>query len=158
MKKPARISTDLMIDIHADALCRHVGRTHAMSVPDLSDLTGLDERTINSYRNREHAPSLMRALQIAMHLPADYINDLILIAGLGGATSVDKVPVDAPEITANLAQVVSELTHRLRDGRFCHQDKAAMAPALRELSRLCAEQAAAMDHGRYQGLQSVANE
>ncbi len=145
MTDPALITHDDAADVFCDALRRRVGRgADKISVSDLADHLDMDARTVRAWRDGETVPQWHAMLRLFVVLGPDFVNEVMLPSGLGGTEVLTPQLLDPIGITADLASVVSQMTDRLRDSVFCHQDRAAMAPMLKRLAAEIEAQANAM--------------
>ena len=64
-----------------DALRRHVGRGKELSVCQLSDQTGLSEKTCKNYHQGVSLPGLMEFTQLCTVLPAAFMHDCLACTG-----------------------------------------------------------------------------
>ena len=147
MTKAGPISHDLAQEVVTDAIRRHVGRGKRFSVASLSEATGIDERTLKSYRAGDTCPALHFQLEIARCLGDDgpaFMNEILAIAELGGVERLERAKVDALGTAGELSVVVTEILERLQDGKFCHRDQAQVGPLLRALAGKLEAQATAM--------------
>lgn len=144
MEKVSLISTDIVQDSVTDALRRYVGRSKEKSVSELASQTGVSDKTIYAVLESRLTPSFETILKIAAELPPTFMSEAIRPAGLGGVETIEGATVDASGTMADLSRHCAEMADRLRDGKFCHQDRAAMGPQLIELARLLESQGRAM--------------
>lgn len=138
------ISAELAQETFTDALRRLVGRGKEWSVAALSEATGIDERTINSYRTGETAPCLHKLLRIAAVLGPAFVTEVLAPAGLGGVERIGHAESDAQSVVRRLVGQTREILERLADGVFDHRDKAVTGVELVELAALLEEQGRAM--------------
>ncbi len=75
---------------------------------------------------------------------AAFASELLAPAGLGGVERVAVADADPRGMASDLVAAAHDLLERLRDGKFCHVDRAETAPKLLELSRGIEAQARAM--------------
>ena len=142
---PALISHDLAGEAFADAFRRRVGRgTGKISVADLADALDIQPRTVRAWRDSETLPHWTAMLRLCCHFGPAFASEILGPAGLGGVEPVALVRADPDGTAADLVATAHDLLERLRDGTFCHRDRAAMAPKLLELSRALESQARAM--------------
>lgn len=134
MVDPRTISSELCQETFTDAFRRHVGRGKRWSAGDLSETSGIDERTINGYQAGEVAPSLYRLLRIAAVLGPAFMSDVLAPAGMGGVERLDPEVSDAQAVARALVRQGGLVLDRLADGVFCHRDKAITGPELIELA------------------------
>ena len=133
-------------DVFRAAFMRRVGvgdtRT---SYGDLQDATGIPVRTLKSWREGAAMPHLDNFLKLAAVFGPDFTSEFLRVIGQGGVEHIDQAEaVNAHECAADLAGVLSDITERLRDGKFCYRDRAAVAPQLLALAHKAEEQAKAM--------------
>jgi len=144
MEKRTVISTDVVQEVVTDALRRYVGRTKQVSVSDLAGSSGMADKSIYAILEGNHIPSFATLLNLALHLPPSFMSEALRPAGLGGVEIIEPQNVDAPGTMAELSRHCAEMAERLKDGKFCHRDRAAMGPQLIELARALEAQGRAM--------------
>lgn len=133
MLKAKGITSELLTACCAEALKRHVGRGRPLSVLDVTRLTGMDGRTVDSHRLGQTGPGLFAFLRYACVLPADFTNEILAIAGLTGAHPVDGTEASPGEILADTASVTADLARHLADGVLDHREEADVLPKIARL-------------------------
>jgi transcriptional regulator with XRE-family HTH domain len=129
MSKAKDITSDLVKEVFADALRRKCGPGKAYSVDALADETGIDRRTIDSYRQGQNTPALDKLLRFVAVFGESFLEEVAAPAKQVTGQS------DPAGIVTALSEMTSELLHRIHDdGKFCHRDAAHTAPLLFELS------------------------
>ncbi len=135
MSNTSLIPQELALENHTDAIRRVVGRGKAWSASDLSEATGIPERTIQSYRAGKATPGRAFEATLMTTLPPIYAADLLALSGLGGVVPVEPMAYDVPSIMSELAGQLQRIAARLADdGRFCHVDRANTKPELETLA------------------------
>lgn len=145
MVNPALITHAGVAEAFHDAFRRRVGRgANKISVADLADAVEINARTVTAWRDGETLPELMRLMRICAHFGPAFTSEILSPAGLGGVECLTPVEADAQGTATDLVAVANGLLERLRDGIFCHQDRAEMAQELLDLSRALEAQGNAM--------------
>ena len=145
MPDPQLITHEVAAECFGDALRRRVGRGPGkISIADLADAIDVQARTVKAWRDGETLPQWSAMLRLCCYFGPAFASELLEPAGLGGVEPVAVAEADPGGTAADLAAATHELLERLRDGTFCHRDRAAMAPRLLELSRALETQARAM--------------
>lgn len=148
MTNPALITHNVVAEAFQDAFRRRVGRgPNKVSITDLADALDMNARMIKAWRDGDTLPQLMGLMRLCAYFGPAFTSEILSPAGLGGVETLAPVQVDAQGTATNLAAVVHEYLERLRDGVFCHQDKAAMAQTVLEISRELEAQGNAMLRG-----------
>lgn len=131
----------------AAALSRRVGRAHAVSYETLSNELDIPVETVRSHGRGGATPSLCSLLRYCAFFGADFTNEILRPANLGGVEPVQPAG-DANGFTqvGRLSTELAELGKRLEDGRLCHQDRAVLIPRMRALSADVDAFASAMEH------------
>jgi len=146
MVDPHEITHDACSSAFRVAFIRRVGvGTGKVSYRELEDATGIPVRTLKSYQEGPKMPCALNEKILAAFFGPAFASELLAPAGLGGVEWIERAEsVSAIGAAADLSRVVSELTERLLDGRFCHRDRAAMGPKLILLASKMEEQGKAM--------------
>ncbi len=144
MEKTGLISTDTVQEALTDAVRRHVGKGKLFSTSDFAALAGVSEKTVYAIREGGLIPSFETLLRFATILPVSFMSDIISPAGLGGVERIERPPVNAPGVLADLADRCASVSDRLRDGVFCHVDCSVTGPELIELAHKLEAQGRAM--------------
>jgi len=146
MIDPEAITHETALDIFRAAYLRRVGvGAGRMSYGDLADATGVQVRTLKSWRDGQAMPHLDSWLKICLVFGPEFTSETLRVIGQGGVENIDPdARSDVHECVADLAAQLGEITDRLRDGVFCHRDKAQVAPQLLTLAHKLEEQAKAM--------------
>jgi transcriptional regulator with XRE-family HTH domain len=113
------------------ALRLHVGRGRRWTVKELSRDTGIDPRTVESYLDGENCPSVEKLLRIARVLPADFLDMVLALIGMGGVEPIAPATADAFALMADAAGITAGLAEALRDGTVDRRERLALAPRLR---------------------------
>ena len=145
MTNPPLISHDIAAEAFLDAFRRRVGRGEGkISVADLADDIDVQARTVKAWRDGDTMPHWAHMLRVCALFGPAFTSELLAPAGLGGVERVAVANADPQGIATDLVDVAGDLLQRLRDGKFCHVDRAEAAPKLLELSREMESQARAM--------------
>ncbi|MBB4287922.1 hypothetical protein [Roseospira goensis] len=149
MVDPKSITTELVQERFSDALAARCGPGKAVSVSALAEQTGIDERTINAWRRREATACLSKMLKVAAALGPGVVNDVFVLAGLGGMERLEAP--DAPDsygINADLSAALAMFGRHLADGRIDHRELAEQRPELGALYEAIGRWIAAYDQGQ----------
>ena len=142
---PGLITHDIAAESFLDAFRRRVGRGEGkISVADFADAIDVQARTVKAWRDGDTLPHWAHMLRVCAHFGPAFTSELLEPAGLGGVERVAQADPDPQGTAADLVEAAHDLMERLRDGVFCHRDRAAVAPKLLELSRAMESQARAM--------------
>ena len=145
MPDPALITHDAAAECFHDAFRRRVGRgAGKVSVADLADSLDVQARTVKAWRDGDTLPHWTLMLRVCAFFGPAFTSEILAPAGLGGVERVAPALADPQTTAADLVAAAHDLMERLRDGVFCHRDRAETAPALLELSRQLEAQARAM--------------
>ena len=145
MPDPGLITHATAAECFHDAFRRRVGRgPDKIGVADLADAIDVQARTVKAWRDGDTLPHWALMLRVCAHFGPAFTSEILTPAGLGGVEPVATATADPQGTAADLVQAAHDLLERLRDGTFCHRDRAAMAPKLLELSRALEAQARAM--------------
>lgn len=127
------------------AYARRVGRGQGrIGWADLERVTGIAQRTLKSWRFGDSMPQLENLLRLAVAFGPSFMSEILHPIGQGGVELVDPVESSASQCVAELTRPLHEIAERLRDGVFCHSDKAAVGPMLIEAAHVFEEQGWAM--------------
>ena len=148
MADPHHITPDLVGEVVTDALRRRVGRGKELLVEELAVKTGIDARTMAAYHGGQNRPSVHRLLRLAIALDKGFINEVLLVAGLGGARRLVLAEVNAPETVRELIGEAKRILDRTADGKFDHRERADTGHELIKLGEALQAQGAAMLKGR----------
>ena len=143
MTDPEELTHETALHAFRVAFMRRVGQ-QGMSYGDLSDKTGIQVRTLKSWRDGQAMPHLGNWLKLCGVFGPDFASECLHVVGLGGVEAIRDTPVDVPGCVADLAEQINNITHRLLDGSFCHRDKAETGPQLLRLAAMLEQQARAM--------------
>ena len=145
MPNPSLITHEGVAEVFQDAFRRRVGRGRdKISLTDLADCLDINPRTVKAWRDGDTLPQIMGLMRVCAHFGPAFSSEILFPAGLGGVERLTLAEADPQGTAADLVEVAHGLLNRLRDGRFCHRDRAEMAPALLDLSRALEAQANAM--------------
>ena len=145
MPNPALITHGVAAECFLDAFRRRVGRGPGkVSVADLADAIDVQARTVKAWRDGDTLPQWTAILRLCAYFGPAFASELLEPAGLGGVEEVAVAEADPRGTAADLVAAAHDLLDRLRDGTFCHRDRAATAPRLLNLSRELEAQARAM--------------
>ena len=110
---------------------------------------------MKSWRDGDTMPYWMHMLRVCAYFGPAFTSEILVPAGMGGVDLVADVERDPQGTATDLIAAAHDILDRLRDGRFCHVDRAETAPVLLELSRQIEAQARALGaeirHGRLVG-------
>ena len=149
MIQPDEITHKTVQEVFREALGRRAGRGPGkIALTDLSDATTIETRTIKAWRDGETMPQLHNLLRLCAYFGPAFASEILSPAGLGGVEDIETTAIDAPTTAADLVKTAHDLLERLRDGVFCHRDKAACGPILLSLSRQLEAQGRAMMGGK----------
>lgn len=123
---------------------RRVGQGREYSLGQLQDETGIEARTLRSWRETDSMPHLVNFLRLCAQFGPAFTSEVLHVAGLGGVDRIDSQESDAHRCVADLISEAHEISERLRDGVFCHRDRAAVGPQLIALARELEAQGTAM--------------
>lgn len=149
MLNPQDITTDLVRERTADAIRARCGPGKPMSVDALVEATGLDRRTIEAYRRGEATPCLSKLLRLVAVLGPSLLNDVLALAGLGGAERLGGAgQPDSYGLNAELAQAVGMMGRHLQDGRFDHREMAEQREMVGHMQDLLGRWVASYDRSQ----------
>lgn len=145
MPNPSLITHEDVAEVFQDAFRRRVGRgPDKISLTDLADCLDINPRTVKAWRDGDTLPQIMALMRVCAHFGPAFSSEILVPAGQGGVERLALAQTDPQGTAASLVEVAHGLLNRLRDGQFCHRDRAEMAPALLDLSRALEAQANAM--------------
>ena len=145
MPDAALITHDNAAEAFHDAFRRRVGRGPGkVSVADLADAIDAQARTVKAWRDGDTLPLWAGLLRLCCYFGPAFTSDVLAPAGLGGVERIALADPDPQGTAADLVEAAHDMLERLRDGRFCHRDRAEAAPMLLDLSRQIEAQARAM--------------
>lgn len=130
MIKIKGITTELLRESFRSAIRSRVGPGLDLERDDLHRITGIDERTLDSYRNGENLPTLPKFFQIVASLETDFLNSLLNIIGIGGAHRLDPEEANPFIVFSNMAEESRVLAKCLEDGRLDHTERAELSKRL----------------------------
>lgn len=133
MAKAGGITHKIAAAVFADAFSGYVGLGR-LSIEDLAGATDIPARTLRSYQSGEATPGLLNLLRIACVLPASFSNDLIALAGLGGARRLDGEAKSVATVGAAMADELRIICGTLEDGRIDHKERAVLLKTLGKLA------------------------
>jgi hypothetical protein len=152
MTDPHEITQQNVHDAFVVAYRRRVGvGRDRIGLSDLQDATGIEARTLRSWRETDTMPHLVNLLKLAALFGPAFVDEILHPVGMGGVQRLDIARSNPIGCMADMTQVAAEISERLRDGVFCHRDKAAVGPMLVELAHLIEEQGEAMARESRQG-------
>lgn len=137
MTNPASLTHEIAQEALTDALRLFVGLRKPWSVDGLAEATGIDSRTVKSYRDGDRCPDLARLLRLCAVLGPDFTNRVLEPAGLSGAAVMDAT-TDHLALNRDAAETLSGLACALADGRVDHREEAELEPQVRRLHAACA--------------------
>lgn len=126
------LHADVVQERFTDAFRKHVGRGKAYSIPELSDLTGIDHRTLDNYASGRACPNLTKLLTLSDALGPVFASDIFGLVGMG----VGRLKGGHSNIHAAAAEAASFLSHhtkRMEDGRIDHRERRETIEELRRL-------------------------
>lgn len=123
---------------------RRVGLQRDFSLGELQDATGIDARTLRSWRETDSMPQLVNFLRLCAVFGPSFTSEVLHVIEQGGVEDINAVHSDAQRCLADLVGSAHDIAERLRDGVFCHRDRAAVGPQLIRLARLLEAQGTAM--------------
>ena len=145
MIDPESITHQTALDVFRRAFMHHVGQgVGKMSCSDLSDKTGIQVRTLKSWRDGQSMPHWGNVLKLGAVFGPVFVSEILSVIGQGGVDYIQPRHSSPLSTVADLMVVTSEITERLRDGVFDNRDKAKTAPLLLNLARIIEEEALAM--------------
>ncbi len=83
-------------------------------------------------------------LRLCAYFGPGFTSEILAPAGQGGVEDIVPVEIDPQAAATDMVTAAGQLLERLRDGHFCHVDRAAMGPLLIEMSRAMEAQGRAM--------------
>lgn len=144
MIDPETITHDTALDVFRAAYMRRVG-LRGMGFGELSDLTGIQVRTLKSWRDGQAMPHMDSLLKLCAVFGPEFTSEILTVVGQGGVENIAAAEqVDAVCTAADLVDVTNQIMGRLRDGVFDHRDKAVVGPLLLKLAHVAEEQGKAM--------------
>ncbi len=101
-----------------------VGYAGGLSFADLSTLTGIKENRLYKMRAGTVTPGIGELVALMRHLGPEFTNQLIALAGQGGAHALDGdgCPMQASEAVLDFAHTVTAAL--ADDGRIDHREEA----------------------------------
>jgi len=145
MIDPQAITHDIVAETFCDAFRRRVGSgPNKVRLDDLSDFVAIDVRTLKAWRDGQSSPQIHMLLKLAAYFGPAFMSEILCPAGQGGVDVLEPVDLAPQETATDLATTTAELLQRLRDGKFCHIDRAVMGPKLIDLGRELEAQGRAM--------------
>lgn len=147
MQLADRITHDLAKATLARAMSQHVGREHPISFEALEVLTGISVSTLRSYDEGRATSGLSWTMRLFCALGPGFTNQVIALAGLGGAERLQVGELKPTALAAQISTCLAELLHRLADGELTHKERADMAPRLRQLAVEAEAAASAIERG-----------
>lgn len=125
------ITNDLLSEVIADALRRHVGPGRTYTYDQAALAVGVERRTMQSWVLGETPPQSHKLVRIFRWLGPDVANDVLGLAGLM------TLPVQQPDgdefaLNEDMAALLFKLAWALKDdGRIDHQELAEIIPVAR---------------------------
>lgn len=138
------ITQQTVHDVFLLSYRRRVGVGRDIGLSDLQDATGIEARTLRSWRETETMPHLTNFLKLCAFFGPAFTSEILHVIGQGGVDSMQHGDCNAHRCVADLISQAHEISERLRDGVFCHQDRAIVGPQLIRLARKLEEQGRAM--------------
>ena len=117
------LTEDMIKDRFSWVFRKYVGYRRQFSVEQVAELTGINSRTVESWRAGDSCPTLWNLLRLCSALPDSFTNELLGLAGMTGAHNADGAELTEHELMDLLATEVAWFTGVLRDGIFCHLDR-----------------------------------
>lgn len=122
MANSGLVLQDLAQEAFTDAFRRHVGRGKALSCEQVSEKSGVPLRTVRSYHGGQATPGLAGLLSLLSVLPPSFANELLALAGLGGAAANSARAADSYVLNASLTDFAAQIGAHLKDGRIDHRE------------------------------------
>lgn len=144
---PSHLSASLVAGRVQAALRQYVGRGVKWTVKEFARDTGIDPRTIESYLDGTNCPSLEKMLRMAQVLPAEFLDMVLALIGLGGVEPIAPETADAFALMATSAGVTADLAAALSDGTVDRREQLALAPRFRTAAAAFEAAAAAYERG-----------
>jgi len=139
------ITHDVVAENFCDVFRRRVGNApRKIRFDELSDAVEIDVRSLKAWRDGQSSPQFHNILKLAAYFGPSFMSEIIHPAGQGGVDVLEPVDLAPQETATDLATTTAELLQRLRDGKFCHIDRAVMGPKLIDLGRELEAQGRAM--------------
>jgi len=133
--KITAITSDLLSEIVSDAFRRHVGLGKPWSIRSLAEVTGLDVRTLEGYRNGK-VPLGEKLWRIMAALGPAFTSEILSPAGQG-AHAVEGEGIDGYKFNAQVGAMSATLGEALEDGQIDATEHRAMVPHVRALKIAC---------------------
>jgi hypothetical protein len=96
-----------------------------------ADALGLDYRTVQSYVLGENMPPLAKFLRMCALFGPVFVNRIISIAGMDGATIQNKPAITDFELNAEVSSIIGVLGQTLSDGRIDDREGTKVEHVLR---------------------------
>ncbi|MCA0961174.1 hypothetical protein [Salipiger bermudensis] len=127
MRKPLLISQEAAKARVSEALSLRIGRGKRFSFRQVSDASGIAERTIDSYARGDNAPTLGPLLSLFATLGPGFTSDVLALAD----QSASGCSGDDPEhmrVLCAAGELVSMISSAVEDGYVDHQEAANLRP------------------------------
>jgi len=134
--KVTAITTELCTEVFCDAFRRHVGLGKRWSVRDLAEATGIDSRTLESYRDGKNPPNLPRFQRLVAVLGEEFGSEAMRPTAMA-FHSIGHVGMDGYKLTAEVGSKLADFTRYLDDGVIDASESREMVPLVRELHAAC---------------------
>lgn len=123
MSDTAIIAQKVAQDRISEVIRMHAGEKKPVSVEMLASQAGIKLRTLQSYHQRETAPSAANLLSLFAVMPEDKVNMILDLAGLTGARRIDADHVTHEDILTAVADELREMAHEHADGMIDHIER-----------------------------------
>lgn len=127
MSKLALISQDAAKQRVSDALQIRIGRGKRYSFRQVAEVTGIPERTIDSYARGDNSPTLANLLNLCAALGPGFTSDVISLAGQSASACDGDGPQHMRALCV-MTEASAMLAEALADDHVDHREAAAMRP------------------------------
>lgn len=145
MLKVKELNTELVAARHSEKLKLYVGPGRQFEVSEASDVTGIGEHAIQSYRRGENGVPIANFLKLAglINCPA-YLDAMLSLIGYRAVPTNPEMhcPFD---LISMFCQEAEFLTQCMKDQNFDHREKLEAIPRLRAAGNKALEMAAALE-------------
>lgn len=125
------LSEDAVKNRFKTAFRRRVGTGRDWSVVALAAETAIPERDLRAYQDQSGClPNLSRFLVLSIALGADFLGEIVSVAGFDGIRQSFDHDDNPHTAQAALAKGVYQLAKWLEDGKFDHRERREAIPAV----------------------------